>query len=277
LSDLISQIVSTFSRFTASSALDILIVALLFYSVLMLVRGTRADQVLRGVIVLFIFFSIIASLFHLTLVDWLLRNSPVVLLVAIPIIFQPELRRALEQVGRTSSIINHPLATLSTPLQTSAVDEIVDAVQRLAERHYGALLVLEGTTGLEDFVRSGVRVDGDVTSDLLVTIFFVHSPLHDGAVIIRNDRVLAAGCLLPLTDNPSAAGRGTRHRAALGITEQTDAACIVVSEESGKISVARAGNLTSDVSRERLKRYLEVFLGSHTQAPERALAASAGG
>jgi diadenylate cyclase len=277
LSDLISQIVSTFSRFTASSALDILVVALLFFGVLMLVRGTRADQVLRGIIVLFIFFAILASTFHLTLVDWLLRNSPLVLLVAIPIIFQPELRRALEQVGRTSHVINHPLATLSTPLQASAADEIVDAVQRLAERHYGALIVLEGTTGLEDFVRSGVRVDGDVTSDLLVTIFFVHSPLHDGAVIIRDDRVLAAGCLLPLTDNPRAAGRGTRHRAALGITEQTDAACIVVSEETGRVSIARAGNMTSDISRERLTRYLEVFLRSHAPAPERELATSAGG
>jgi diadenylate cyclase len=277
LSDLISQIVSTFSRFTASSALDILIVALLFFGVLVLVRGTRADQVLRGLIVLFIFFAIMASVFHLTLVDWLLRNSPVVLLVAIPIIFQPELRRALEQVGRTSHVINHPLATLATPLQSSsAVDEIVDAVQRLAERHYGALIVIEGTTGLEDFVRSGVRVDGDVTSDLLVTIFFVNSPLHDGAVIIREDRVLAAGCLLPLTDNPRAAGRGTRHRAALGITEQTDAACIIISEETGTVSVARAGNLTSDISRERLARYLQVFVRAHTQPSEPELAASVG-
>jgi diadenylate cyclase len=277
LSDLISQIVSTFSRFTASSALDIIIVALLFYSVLMLVRGTRADQVLRGVIVLFIFFAVVASLFHLTMVDWLLHNSPVVLLVAIPIIFQPEMRRALEQLGRTSHIINHPLATFSIPLQTSGVEEIVDAVQGLAERHFGALIVLEGTTGLEDFVRSGVRVDGDVTRDLLMTIFFEHSPLHDGAVIVRGDRVLAAGCVLPLTDNPRAAQRGTRHRAALGITEQTDAACIVVSEETGKVSVARAGNLTSGVSRETLTRYLDIFLRSHIQTPERELATSAGG
>ena len=164
----------------------------------------------------------------------------------------------------------------NTPLLPSAVDEIVDAVCELAERHYGALIVLEGATGLEDFVRSGVRVDGDVTSELLETIFFVHSPLHDGAVIIRNDRVLAAGCLLPLTDNPKAAGRGTRHRAALGITEQTDAACIVVSEETGTVSVARAGNLTSGVSSERLRKYLEVFLQSHFQAPERELAVSTG-
>jgi diadenylate cyclase len=261
--DLVSQVLSTFSRFTVSSALDILIVTVVFYGVLMLVRGTRADQVLRGVILLFIFFSIMASLFHLTMVDWLLRNSPIVLLVAIPIIFQPELRRALEQVGRTSALINRPLSTLATPLQTSTADEIAAGVRRLAERHYGALLVLEGTTGLEDFVRSGTKVDGDVTSDLLVTIFFVHSPLHDGAVIIRGDRILAAGCVLPLSDNPRAVGHGTRHRAALGLSEQTDAACLVVSEETGTISLARGGQLHTDISPERLTRFLNAFYNSH--------------
>jgi diadenylate cyclase len=273
---LISQILETFGRFSLSSALDILIVTIMFYGVLMVVRGTRADQVLRGVILLFIFFSIMAALFHLTMVDWLLRNSPVVLLVAIPIIFQPELRSALEQVGRTSAIINHPLATLQTPLLPATIEELVGAVDRLATRRYGALLVLEGTTGLEDFVRSGVRVDAEVTSDLLVTIFFVHSPLHDGAVIIRGDRVLAAGCVLPLTDNPRAAGRGTRHRAAIGITEQTDAACIVVSEETGQISIARAGNLLTNVGRDRLVRYIELFYNSRTPIAEPALVPTGG-
>jgi len=273
---LFSQILETFGRFSLSSALDIFIITIVFYGVLMVVRGTRADQVLRGVILLFIFFSIMAAAFHLTMVDWLLRNSPVVLLVAIPIIFQPELRRALEQVGRTSAIINHPLATLQMPLLPTTIEELVTAVDRLATRHYGALLVLEGTTGLEDFVRSGVRVDAEVTADLLVTIFFVHSPLHDGAVIIRGDRVLAAGCVLPLTDNPRAVGRGTRHRAAIGITEQTDAACIVVSEETGEISIARAGNLLTNVSRDRLVRYIELFYNSRTPVVEPTLVPTGG-
>ena len=272
--DLLSHVASSFARFTWSSALDIAIVTLLFYSVLMVVRGTRADQVLRGVILLFIFFSLMAAAFHLTMVDWLLRNSPLVLLVAIPIIFQPELRRALEQVGRTSAIINHPIATLSTPIQASPLDELVDAVRRMAERHYGALIVLEGATGLEDFVRSGVRVDGDVTSDLLVTIFFVHSPLHDGAVIIRADRLLAAGCVLPLSESREAAHHGTRHRAAIGITEQTDALCIVVSEETGSVSVARHGHLRSDVSPEHLMRYLQGFSRTHSPEPRLAAAGS---
>jgi diadenylate cyclase len=277
VADLLSRILSNFSRFTPNSALDIVLVALVFYGVLMLVRGTRADQVLRGVILLFIFFSLAAAAFHLTVVDWLLHNSPLVLLVAIPIIFQPELRRALEQVGRTSAFVSHPLATLSTPLQPTAVEELVDGVHRLADRRSGALLVVEGTTGLEDFVRSGVRVDGDMSSDLLVTIFFSNSPLHDGAVIVRGDRVLAAGVLLPLSDGPAAAGHGTRHRAALGITEQTDAACIVVSEETGQISVARAGHLSTDLSLDRLTHYLEAFYRSHAQAIEPRLVATGGG
>ena len=273
---LINQILDALARFTLSSALDIIIVSLLFYGVLMVVRGTRADQVLRGVIVLFIFFTIMAASFHLTMVDWLVRNSPVVLLVAIPIIFQPELRRALEQVGRTSAIINHPLATLSTPLQPSTSDEIVDAVTRLSQRHYGALIVLEGTTGLQDFVQSGVRMDSVVSSDLIVTVFFVNGPLHDGAMIVRGERIVAAGCVLPLTDNPRAAGRGTRHRAAIGITEQTDSACIVVSEESGTISVARAGHLMTNLSRDRLHRYLEAFYSAKAPSNEPELAAVAG-
>lgn len=272
MNDLISQILDTFSRFAPSSALDIAIVSILFYGVLMLVRGTRADQVLRGVIVLFIFFSIAASLFHLTMVDWLLRNSPLVLLVAIPIIFQPELRRALEQVGRTSAVINRPFQTLAAPLQDSATDELVDAIRRLAERHYGALIVLEGATGLEDFVRSGVRIDAEVTSELLVTIFFVHTPLHDGAAIVRGDRVLAAGCVLPLSDSPGALGHGTRHRAALGLSEQTDAACIVVSEETGTISIARGGHLMSNVGQERLSRFIHAFFHSQFVEPRLATA-----
>lgn len=278
MADLLSQIVSAFSRFTPSSALDIGIVTVLFYGILMLVRGTRADQVLRGIILLFIFFSVAAATFHLTMVDWLLSNSPLVLLVALPIIFQPELRRALEQVGRTSALINRPLATLSTPLQPSSSDEVIDAVVRLAERQYGALIVLEGNTGLEDFVRSGTRVDGEVTSDLLVSIFFPHSPLHDGAVIVRGDRLVAAGCVLPLSDNPAAMGHGTRHRAAVGITEQADAACIVVSEETGTVSLARAGHLSGSISIERLSRFLEAFYHTHMQTapgPARPWEASA--
>lgn len=262
---LIHTIFSTFSRFGVSSAVDIAIVGLIFYGLLMLVRGTRADQILRGLIVVFIVLAVATSIFHLTMVDWLLRNSPLVLLVALPIIFQPELRRALEQVGRSSAIVNHPLAVFgSTPTRTTAVDEIVTAAQRLSERRYGGLIVIEGATGLEDYVRSGLRVDAEVSADLLVNLFFPNSPLHDGAVIIREGRVLAAGCLLPLSDNLRSRALGTRHKAAVGVTETTDAMCIAVSEETGSISVARSGHLTTDVTPERLHRFLTAFY--HRQA-----------
>lgn len=257
---LLHTIFSTFSRFGVSSAVDIVIVGLIFYGLLMLVRGTRADQILRGLIVVFIVLAVATSIFHLTMVDWLLRNSPLVLLVALPIIFQPELRRALEQVGRSSAIVNHPLSAFVTPaMRTSAVDELLDATRRLTERRYGALIVVEGVTGLEEYVRSGVRVDADISANLLVNIFFPNAPLHDGAVIVRDDRVLAAGCILPLSDNLRSRSLGTRHRAAVGVTEQTDAMCIAISEETGAISIARSGHLTAEANPDRLRRFLTAF------------------
>ena len=267
MSHLIHTILSTFSRFGVSSAVDIVIVGLIFYGLLMLVRGTRADQILRGLIVVFIVLAMATSIFHLTMVDWLLRNSPLVLLVALPIIFQPELRRALEQVGRSSAIVNHPLAVFgSNAAPTTAVDEVATAAQRLAERRYGALIVIEGVTGLEDYVRSGVRVDAEVSADLLVNLFFPNSPLHDGAVIMREDRVLAAGCVLPLSDNLRTRSLGTRHKAAVGVTESTDAICLAISEETGSMSIARSGHLTTDIGPDRLQRFLTAFY--HRQAAE---------
>jgi diadenylate cyclase len=266
-------ILSTFSRFTVSSAVDIAIVGLIFYGLLMLVRGTRADQILRGLIILFIVLAVATSIFHLTMVNWLLDNSPLVLLVALPIIFQPELRRALEQVGRSSSIVNHPLAVFNAQTSpTTPVDEIIRSCRRLMEHRYGALIVIEGVTGLQDFVRSGISVDAGISADLIVNIFFPNAPLHDGAMIIRGDRVLAAGCVLPLTENQARSSLGTRHRAAIGITETTDAVSIVVSEETGHISIARHGRL-NDVSIERLGRFLTGLYGrQEAEGPELVVA-----
>lgn len=264
---LVHTIFSTFSRFGVSSAVDVVIVGLIFYGLLMLVRGTRADQILRGLIVLFIILAVATSVFRLTMVDWLLRNSPLVLLVALPIIFQPELRRALEQVGRTSAIVNHPLAVFVTPpVRTTAIDELVNASRRLSERRYGALIVIEGITGLEDYVQSGVRVDAEISADLLVNIFFPNAPLHDGAVLVRGDRLVAAGCVLPLSDNAATRKLGTRHKAAVGITELTDAACIAVSEETGAISITRSGHLIRNAGPDRLLRFLTAFY--HRQTTE---------
>jgi diadenylate cyclase len=250
----------TLSRLTWSSALDIAIVTLVFFWFLVLIYQTRADQVLRGVLLLVIVAAILASAFQLTVLSWLVVHSVPALLIAIPVIFQPELRKLLEQLGRTSRIINHPLAALSPPTADHTVSQIVVACENLSHQLFGALIVIERRTGLQDYANTGVRVEATVSTELLESIFYKNSALHDGAVIIEGDRIIAAKCVLPLTDNVgSGAQMGTRHRAAIGITEVTDAIAIVVSEESGRISVATNGKLVRGLTGERLRRVLTAF------------------
>jgi len=244
-------------RLTWVDALDILIVALIIYSILVLVRGTRADQILQGLAIVLLAGILISSIFHLTLLNWLLRYSIPAALIALPVIFQPELRRLLEYLGRSSKVMNLPRTSFSRGTERT-IDEITQAAVRLKDRRQpGALICIERSTGLEDYAATGVRMDALVSAELLLTIFFPNSPLHDGAVIIRGDRVIAAAVLLPLSDAVSAyADMGTRHRAALGLTEQTDALAIIVSEETGTISLAEHGRLIRNVSEERLRRML---------------------
>ena len=188
--------------------------------------------------------------------SWLLRNSVPMVLVAIPVIFQPELRRALERLGRSSPLLNRKGDT--TRVQ-SVINEVVKSVDGLAQRRTGALIVFHGVTGLGDVIERGVRVDGEVSSELLATIFFPNTPLHDGAVIVHGDRVVAASCVLPLTDRElSDSQLGTRHRAAIGVTEQSDALVVVVSEETGRISVARNGRIVR-LDPNRLRAVLSDF------------------
>ena len=251
----------TLSRLNLFSGLDIVVVTLILFWVFMLVRGTRADQVLRGALLVIAVAAFAASALKLTVLDWLVRNSFPALLVAVPVIFQPELRRALEQIGRGSRIINRPLGALSAPLGDRTVNDICEACERLARLRYGALIAIERATGLQEYMTgAGQRIDGVVSVDLLVTIFFRNSALHDGAVIVQQDRVAAAKCVLPLSDNvPEGSGLGTRHRAALGLSEQTDAVIVVVSEETGGISLASNGRLIKGLSGERLRRVLGAF------------------
>jgi diadenylate cyclase len=244
-------------RLTWLDAFDILIVTLIFYSILMLVRGTRADQILQGLAIVLVVGMLISSVFHLTLFNWLLRYSVPVALIALPVIFQPELRRLLEYLGRSSKVMNLPRTSFSRGTERT-IDEICQATTRLKERlHPGALICIERNTGLEDYAASGVRMDALVSAELLLTIFYPNSPLHDGAVIVRGDRLIAAAVLLPLSDAQSIyADLGTRHRAALGLSEQTDALVIIISEETGTVSVAEHGRLIRNVSEERLRRML---------------------
>ncbi len=240
---------------TWSTAVDILLVALVFYSILRLFRGTQAVSVLRGLLVVVLVAALAAS--RLTAFNWLLRNSLPVILVAIPVIFQPELRRALERLGRTTPILGR---TGRETIGQRVIYEVIRAVEVLSRERTGALIVLEGDTGLEEYMESGQRMEAQVSARLLTTLFFPGTSLHDGAVIIRGDRILAAACILPLTARSLSDGSlGTRHRAAVGITEQSDALAIVVSEESGIVSAARNGRIARQLDEQRLRRVLQAF------------------
>jgi diadenylate cyclase len=251
----------SFDRITWSTLLDVAAVALIFYWLLTVVQGTRAVQLVRGIIILWLASALLSTLFQLETLTWLIRNSGLALLVAIPIIFQPELRRALEQLGRTGTWLNRAGLTQGRGPTETMVDEVVAAAGLLARQKHGALFVLERQTGLQDYANLGVPIDAEVSRQLLASIFYPNSPMHDGAVIIRNGRIVAAGTVLPLTDNVATPGQyGTRHRAALGISEFSDAIAIVISEERGAISVAANGRLVSNLSQERLhKLLLDIF------------------
>lgn len=244
------------SRLDFTAAFDILLVAVIIHIIFTIVRGTLADQLVRGIVVLLVFAFIIGNTLQLLVFDWLLRSVLSALVIAIPIIFQPELRRFLEQVGRQGT---HPLARY-IPIGESvsqALDVVAQTVGSLSNRHWGGLIVIERETGLEDFVETGHRIDGQVSEDLLLAIFYPNSVLHDKAVIIRGDRVVAAACMLPLSENvPPGEGLGTRHAAAIGVSEVTDAIAICVSEESGIISVARGGSLLRHLDEDKLRTYL---------------------
>jgi diadenylate cyclase len=238
------------------SILDVVLVTVVIYAALRLFRGTQAIQLLRGVLIVAVFVALLSLVADLPAFNWLLRNSVPMVLVAIPVIFQPELRRALERLGRSSPLLNRRGDT--TRVQ-AVINEVVKAVDSLAQRRTGALIVFHGVTGLGNVIERGVRIDGEVSSELLSTIFFPNTPLHDGAVIVQGDRVVAASCVLPLTDREITDSQmGTRHRAAIGVSEQSDALVVVVSEETGRISVARNGRIVR-LDTNRLRAVLSDF------------------
>ena len=251
-----NELAALFQRFNWSSVLDIALVAAIIFGLLYLVRGTQAAPLLRGVIILTVFFGVLGGFQSLPAVSWLFRTALPAFLIAIPVIFQPELRRALERVGRAVQVQNTRHVTDTERM----IAVLANACQRMAERRHGALIVLERATGLQSYVDTGVSVDSVITSELLQTIFFRNSPLHDGAVIVRNQRVLAAACILPLTSSYMSDRRlGLRHRAAIGITEATDAIAVVVSEEHGTISITHNGRIIRRLDGARLQTILRAF------------------
>ncbi len=248
-----------------NNVVDILLVAIFVYYVLVLIRGTRAVQLLLGVLVIAVIYGF-AVLLRLTLTTLVLQALSVAALVALPVIFQPELRRALGQIGRLGAL-DRLLAPTSEAEVDVAVDELVRGALLAQQQHNGALIVIERSTGLQDYTETGVPVNGKLTGELLASIFMARSPLHDGAVIVRGLSVAAAACLLPLEDTSerSAHRYGMRHRAALAISGQTDAVVVVVSEEAGTISVASNGRMIGNLDEERLRRVLSSLLRSRIQ------------
>jgi diadenylate cyclase len=238
-----------------SDAVDILLVALIFFALLQLIRGTQAIQLLRGVIIFISLAILLSSVLRLTAFSWLLKNAIPALLVAVPVIFQPELRRAFERLGRAGNLIDRPMREAAA---NRTITQVARAARMLSEAHQGALVILERATGLQAYADTGVPIYAQVSSELLLTIFFPSTALHDGAVIIREDQILAAATVLPLSGSRLADRYlGTRHRAALGISEQTDAIAIVVSEETGTISVAHNGRMVRHLDESRLRSILQ--------------------
>jgi diadenylate cyclase len=231
------------------------------YWLLWVAQGTRATQLIRGVIILLALMYFLATSLDLSTLNWLLSKTWPALVIAIPVIFQPEIRRALEQLGHTGTWLRTPFPTGTEEDMERMVDEIVRASAQLSRQRFGALMVVERETGLQDYADKGVPLDATLTRQLLINIFFPNSPLHDAAVIVRGDRVVAASVVLPLTDNVSAMGQlGTRHRAGIGITEESDALAVVVSEETGQIAVAHNGRLIRNLDQDRLRRVLRSLL-----------------
>jgi diadenylate cyclase len=250
------------TRLTWNDALDILIVAIIIYQALVLLRGTRGAQMALGILVIMVFYYL-SRRWHLETVQWILTNLLPFFFLAIIIIFQAEIRRALASIGK------NPFWRSLTPVRISDVyDEIVLTVTDLSSQRIGGLIVLEREIGLKNYIESGIALNAQLSYDLLMTIFNPHTPLHDGAVIVQQNKIAAAACFLPLTLDPRLSKElGTRHRAAIGVTEETDAVAVVVSEETGVISIAVGGQIERDLDGEHLKsRLYQLF-----QLPVRAV------
>ncbi len=251
--------------------LDVLLVAAIFFSILQMVRGTRAATLLRGIAVVLLILWMLSFLLSLRAFSWLLSRALTALSIALPVIFQEELRRWLDRVGRSLPFFGEE--AIRQDEREALIAEIVEAARHLSRQRHGALIVLERETGLQEYIESGVMIDSRVTSELLQTIFFPNTALHDGAVIIRHNRAVAAACTLPISaarymPEPQ---MGLRHRAALGITEVSDAVAVVVSEETGRISVVVGGRFIRGIDAERLTMILNEYV--RQRHPQRRIAA----
>lgn len=245
--------------------IDMTIVAFVFYKLYMLIRETRAEQLIKGLIILLVATKL-SDWWQLYVINYILRNTMTLGFIALLIVFQPELRRALEHIGR-SKLLTKNIVELADEELTDRIQEIMDAVASLSRQKIGALIILERETGINDVIETGNIIEGKISSSLLINIFMPNTPLHDGAVVIRRDKIMAAGCFLPLSANSNLSkALGTRHRAGIGITESSDAIAIMVSEETGGISVAMGGKLSRFLDVETLKTVIKDAFNPQNQS-----------
>lgn len=265
MSDLYNEIIYLFQRLNWLSILDLFLVTIVVYAVLMLMRDTQIMILLRGAIIIVILLALLTALINLPAFSWLFKTIVPALLFAIPVIFAPEIRRGLEKLGRagTTQLIRSQ-STTQNQLIERTIHSIVTAAARLSAREHGALIVIQRYDSLEDYAKTGVRLNASVTAELLLQIFYPNTPLHDGAVIIAENHIVAGACVMPLsasgilTKSPERQ-MGLRHRAALGTSEATDAITVVVSEETGSISIAHNGRMIRRLDSERLENILLAF------------------
>jgi diadenylate cyclase len=276
MANFLNNILFIFQRLNWLSVLDILLETLIFFVVLYSLRDTQAMVLLRGVIFLVVALVLLTTLVELPAFSWLVQSALPALLLSIPVIFAPEIRRALERLGRAGTVtIIQPAGMANDEETQKAIRAVVEAAARLSARQHGALIVIQRMDSLDQYIETGVQMRARVTPELLLQIFYPDTPLHDGAVVIAHGVIVAAACVMPL----SASGilnrsperqMGLRHRAALGVSEVSDAIAVVVSEQSGSISIAHAGRMIRRIDPERLENILAAFFRNEATLPQRA-------
>jgi diadenylate cyclase len=271
VAEFLNNLLFIFQRLNWLSVIDILMVTSIFFGLMYWLRDTQAMVLLRGVILIVVVLILVTSLVDLPAFSWLVRNSVPAMLLAIPVIFAPEIRRALERIGRAGTLFSgFNLANEAGTEQ--AVHAVVTAAARLSARQHGALIVMQRFDNLDEFIESGVRMNALVTPEVLLQIFYPNTPLHDGATILSGSHIVAAACVMPLSSSgilnrTPERQMGLRHRAALGISEESDAIAVVVSEETGAISIAHAGRMIRRIDPERLENILLAFFRTNMMQP----------
>ncbi len=271
MTELLSNLLFIFKRLDWLGVVDILLVTLIFFGLLYLIRDTQAMILLRGIILIIVLVALLTSLFNLPAFSWLIRTALPALIFVIPVILAPEIRRALERIGRASTFLS--TANRGTQQFQQTIQAVVSAAARLSARQHGALIIMQRLISLDEYLHTGVIVHSNITPELLLQIFYPNTPLHDGAVIIARDKIIAAACVLPLSASGILARSpdrqmGLRHRAALGISEVSDAIAVVVSEENGAISIAHGGRMIRRIDPERLNNILNAFYSPIKPAPK---------